>query len=194
MGRINKGGVKLGKIGKFLNQWGYYILAVFCIGTILLSAAWTNGQRALEIPGAQALADESQHLGEQEETKPALIRPIEGKILRSFSWEPVFFQELGLWQAHPGLDFSAQPGEIVCAMKEGSIRVASQGLFIDCPDGSMLFYRGIQSLSVLDGQKIKAGTPLGLAGAGVSFEGENHICVQLWQAGTWTDFSDAFSQ
>ena len=182
------------KIGKFLNQWGYYILAILCIGAILLSAVWTNGQRNREIPETQVLADESQRLDEKEETSPALFRPTEGAIVRSFSWEPLYFEQLGLWQAHPGLDFWAQPGDNVYAMKEGSVRLAENGLCIDCPDGSILFYRGIQEVSVKEGQRVKAGETLGQAGGGVPFEGDNQICVQLFHAGAWVDFSGAFSQ
>ena len=169
-------------------------MAVLCIGAIFLSAAWTNGQRAREVPGAQVLADESQRLGEKEEILMAFCRPAEGEILRTFSRAPVYFEQRGLWQAHPGLDFVAQTGERVYAMKDGCVRLEERGLSIDCPDGSKMFYRGIGTLSVTDGQNVSAGDVLGLAGNGVPFEGENHICVQLWQAGDWMDFSKALGQ
>ena len=179
------------KIGKFLDRWGYYILALLCSGAILLSALWTNQQRAQAIPDAQALADESQRLMDMETKENGLLGPAPGQILRPFSSRPIFFEGLNIWQPHEAIDFSAAPGEPIYALADGKVALEERRLCIYHEDGRISLYRGLQSVEVQAGEQVKAGDVLGTAGGRIPFEGNGgHVCIQILKDGAAMDFSD----
>ena len=80
------------KLGRLLERWGYYGLALLCAAVILLSALWTREQ-PLSPPASQALSDGSQRLSQAVSPAPsrgALCRPTAGALLRGYSETPVF--------------------------------------------------------------------------------------------------------
>ena len=176
----------LKKFRRGFDAWGHYLLALLCAGVILLSAVWTREQRAEENAGHQASSDQSQRLSQvtvpsQEE---AYGRPTKGEILRSFSKEPVYFPNPRLWSVHSAVDFGAEEGEKVYAMRAGTV--------ISCGDGCVrlrhenrveILYRGLKKIDVSPGQSVRKGGVLGLAGCHVPFEGDGHICVALFENG-----------
>ena len=179
----------------FLDRWGYYLLAMLCIAVILLSAMWTNQQRSLERPQAQALADESQRLEEAKQAPKDFHWPVSNEILRPFSQIPLYFEAVLLWQAHPAIDFSAQEGDPVFAMEDGRAAVEEDALCLVHADGRISRYRGLASLLVKEGQQIRRGEMLGLAGGRVAFEGNGgHICVQVLDGGKAVDFASELAK
>ena len=165
-----------------MDRWGYYALALLCAAVILLSALWTREEdRRRDGPDAQALMDGGQRLSEvtpPPET-PALVRPAAGKAIRGFSESAVFFEETGVWQCHPGVDFAAEAGEAVLAMEAGTVQVLGDEVRLDHGGGVQSRYRGLRSIRVKTGQRVRAGDALGEAGGRVPFEGAGHVCVSL---------------
>lgn len=175
----------LQKIKRGMENWGHYLLALLCAGVILLSAVWTRQQQDLENAGQAALSDQGQRLAQVMETPaPAVFsRPAAGSVLRGFSEVPVFFPETGVWRTHPGLDFAAAVGETVRALAAGTVVSCGEETRIDHGDGIESLYRGILESKVNPGQRVRAGDAIGKAGASVSFEGQGHVCVTLFQDG-----------
>ena len=174
----------------FWDRWGYYVLAVFCVAVILLSAGWTNRQRLEEKQGIQAAADESQRLSEAQER--IWQRPVAGEILRSFSEKPLFFEKTGLWQVHLGADFAAEEGEMVFAIGEGVVELAEGKICIDHGEGWQSEYAGLVWAEVKNGQRVKAGEVLGTAGGDIPWEGKNHVCIRVKREGEYVDFPALF--
>lgn len=174
----------------FWDRWGYYLLAIFCAAVILLSAGWTNAQRQEEKQGVQAAADESQRLAEAQER--IWQRPVPGAILRPFSEKPLFFGETGLWQAHLGVDFAAEEGEMVWAMGEGVVTLEEGNICIDHGEGWQSEYAGLARVEVQEGKKVKAGDALGRAGENIPWEGKNHVCIRVKREGEYVDFPALF--
>jgi len=178
------------QVKKFLDCWGYYFLALLCAAVILLSALWTNQQRIQSQENAQALADESQRLQQAQQEESGLLWPTDGTILRPFSQAPVYEETFHLWQAHRGIDFSAKAEAAVYAMAPGRIALAEETVCIDHGGESRSLYRGLAKISVQEGQYVKAGDILGVAGKHIPFEGDQiHICVQMIQENKSIDFS-----
>ena len=98
-----------GKISRFLEKWGHYLLAALCAAVILLSGLWT---RALSTRDAEALHDTAQRLADVTVPPAAFIplRPCAGAVLRPFSTAPLFFPAVGVWQIHPGGGFCGGGG------------------------------------------------------------------------------------
>lgn len=175
------------KITEVLEKWGYYLLAVLCVGVILLSMVWTKKQDAAFSPDAQALSDESQRLSSvsPEPTKDPVYLPPCG-ILRGYAEEAVYFPETEVWQRHPGTDFDIPAGETVYALRGGTVRLSGEEILVEHGNESER-YRGVRELTVQDGQRIAAGDPIGLSGAEIPFEGCNHICVVFYRDGVPRD-------
>lgn len=169
------------KLGRLLERWGYYGLALLCAAVILLSALWTREQ-PLSPPASQALSDGSQRLSQAVSPAPSpgmLCRPTAGALLRGYSETPVFFPALSLWQAHPALDFSAEPGAPVYALAAGTLAANAEGVCVRHEDGGESLYRGVALAEKAPGQQVKAGERIGTATGSVPFEGAGHICVKL---------------
>ncbi len=176
-----------------MEKWGHYLLALLCAGVILLSAVWTRRQDA-ENAGQTALSDQGQRLSQALETpEPApLVRPAAGAVARGFSSVPVFFPKTGVWMAHSGLDFAAEPGEKVFALAAGTVVSCEGGIRVDHGDGSESLYRGVQESGVRPGQRVRAGETLGTAGGAVLYEGEGHVCVILYKDGVPVPFGNGW--
>ena len=175
----------LKKIRRGMERWGHYLLALLCAGVILLSAVWTRQQQAKENADQMALSDQGERLAQAMQTPEpaAYVRPAAGAVIRHYSESPVFFQERGVWMAHPGLDFAAEAGETVYALTAGTVLSCDNGVRIDHEYGLESLYRGILECKVRPEQKVRAGEALGTAGASVPFEGLGHVCVTLFQDG-----------
>lgn len=174
---------------KWMDVWGYYLLAVMCVGVILFSAVWTRHARTGEAPGTQVLSDGAQHLAEvtPAPAAPPACRPAEGAVLRGFSETPVYFPETGLWRVHRAVDYAASPGDPVRALMRGTVALAGDAVRVQHGDGSVSLYRGLDSVDVREGQTVQAGETLGHAGRRVPFEGGGCVCVSLLLNGEAVD-------
>ena len=173
---------------KWMEAWGAYLLAALCLGVIVFSALWT-GPRNAAPPGAQALSDGSQRLADvtPAPTAPPYAKPCGGSVARGFSQDVQYFEQTGLWQAHPGVDYAAAPGDAVYAMADGTARLAPAGVEIDHGNGLQSLYRGLAEIRVKEGQRVRRGDVIGLAGGFVPFEGDGFVCVSLYKDGKAVD-------
>ena len=174
------------KIGLLFQKWGHYLLALLCAGVILLSALWTRQQQLLEIADAQVLADDSQRLSDAASPPPSLAPALptkNGRVLRLYSEVPLYFPAYGLWRVHPGVDYEAAAGEMIFAIRSGSVQIEDDGLYLLHEDGRRTCSRGLAKLTVAPGQRVKAGEQVGPAGAEVYLEGRGHVCIICYQDG-----------
>lgn len=121
------------RIGLLFQKWGHYLLALLCAGVILLSALWTRQQQLLEIADAQVLADDSQRLSDAASPPPSLAPALptkNGRVLRLYSEVPLYFPAYGLWRVHPGVDYEAAVGEMIFAIRSGSVQIEDDGLYL----------------------------------------------------------------
>lgn len=178
------------RIGRILDRWGYYLLAVLCAAVIILSALWTRSWQREESRNAEALSDASERLAERTTAPTAmpLIRPLGGEILRGYSGAPVYDPALRVWMIHPALDFAAEEGDKVLAMADGTAEAWADGVAIDHGGGRRSVYRGLREIAVQPGQRVSAGAVIGTAGGRVPFEGEGRVCVMLFQGDRPLDF------
>ena len=180
----------LKKVGKGMEKWGHYLLALLCAGVILISARWTREEKTAEIENQMALADQSQRMADSEPTSMPIIwqRPVLGQITREYSEEPVFFPETGIWKSHPCIDFSAEAGERIQAMSAGTVLECGTALLIEHEDGYISSYQGMKEYAVREGQRVKAGETLGTMGERVPYEGGGHVCVRVLKDGVPIEF------
>ena len=178
-----------GKISRFLEKWGHYLLAALCAAVILLSGLWT---RALSTRDAEALHDTAQRLADVTVPPAAFIplRPCAGTVLRPFSTAPLFFPAVGVWQIHPGVDFAADEGEEIFAVGDGAVAAVAPFLRIDHGNGYVSEYRGLRETPLRPGQAVRAGQAVGTAGAAVPYEGAGHVCVRLTKQEEAVGFGD----
>ena len=171
----------LKRTGRFLEARGHYLLAAVCVLVILLSGLSARAGRERERADAQALSDTAQRLADVTDAPEGFLplRPCGGEVIRGYSEAPVFFPGLGLWQAHPAVDFAAPPGERILAAGDGRVESAGETLRIDHGNGYATEYRGLETIAVREGQRVRAGQEIGTAGDGVPFEGDGHVCVRL---------------
>ena len=117
------------------------------------------------------------------------VRPVSGKVIRSFSAQPVFWQALDCWQAHPALDLAAEPGETAVCMRDGTVISCLRDdlwgwhVAIRQTDGSVCTYSGLSCALVQAGQNVTRGQALGDVMALIPAEGElgAHLHLALRQ-------------
>ena len=150
-----------------LEKWGHYPLAALCAAVILLSAVWTKGQPLPNAPNTLALRDQSQRLADAaQEDALALVRPLDGTVLRPCSDLPVFLPQPGLWQTLPGMDFAAAPGDPVRAMAAGTVRPGVNSVTVDHGDGRESRYENVSPAAYRPGQTVRAGDVIASAAGG----------------------------
>lgn len=178
-----------------MKAWGHYLLALLCAATVLLSAVWTREQKAGE-QADEALLDQSQRLAQaaEEAQPPSLLKPAAGPVVCPYSENPVFFGETGVWQTHRAVDFSASPGDKVCAMAAGTVMACGENeVTLDHGDGWTSRCRGLAKIAVSVGQRVRAGDALGTAGASVPFEGSARVCVSFYKDENPVTFGEAWT-
>jgi len=185
----------LKKTGRFLEQWGYYLLALLCAGVIIASGLWMGKAHPPEEINAPAAADQSQGLGaaREEATQgieavPVLCPPVPGGIERGFTEAPIWDAAIGLWYSHPALDFLAEPGQAVLAMADGRAEVDGDALRIHHMNGDCTVYRGLSSILAADGMYVRAGEQVGFSGGYTGLEGRR-LCIRYECQGRAIDFS-----
>lgn len=185
----------LKKIGRGMEKWGHYLLAMLCAGVIALSAVWTREQQAGETADQAALSDQSQRMAQVTQEPDVFVRPLSGAVIGAYSETPVFFLETGVWQSHPALDFFAEEGDRVFALAAGTVTACGEGeVRITHGNGRESLYRGIKEIAVRPGQQVKAGAALGTAGERVPYEGAGRVCVMLLQDQVPCEFGQAWTQ
>ncbi|MBR1584086.1 MAG: M23 family metallopeptidase [Clostridia bacterium] len=169
-------------IKKWMDAWGYYLLAALCVGVIVFSAVWTRSAFTPAAPDAAALSDESQRLAAvtPSPAPPSCHAPADGAILRHFSAAPVYFSDTGLWCVHPAVDYAASPGDPIYAVMAGTVTEHPEGVAVSHENGLVSVYWGIDVCLVEPGAPVRAGDIIARASANVPFEGTGHVCVSLY--------------
>lgn len=117
-------------------------------------------------------------------------RPTESNgITQPFGANPEFYARLGL-PGHEGIDFAAAAGSKVFAVASGTVeQVDAEGsghygisVRIRHRDGYETFYAHLQSATVTEGQRVRAGQSIGQVGMTGSSNGP-HLHLTLKQAG-----------
>lgn len=127
---------------------------------------------------------------------PVYVRPVSGAVLTPFSGDTLLFQPtMGDWRVHPGTDFSAEAGETVLALTDGTVQqVAEDGLYgtvvtLVHDNGLTSSYCGLNDVRVQEGQAVSAGEALGVCAETIPAESElgTHVHVQAAQNDTPID-------
>ncbi len=101
----------------------------------------------------------------------SLKKPVDGKIINSFSGdELVFFASMNLWATHNGVDIQAEKDASVIAALSGTVQdvyanEAEGGvIMIEHSDKVVTVYQGLGEMSVNKGDKVNAGQQIGKIG------------------------------
>jgi murein DD-endopeptidase MepM/ murein hydrolase activator NlpD len=101
----------------------------------------------------------------------SLKKPVDGKIINSFSGdELVFFASMNLWATHNGVDIQAEKDTPVVAALSGTVQEvyaneAEGGVItIEHSDKVITVYQGLGEMSVNKGDKVNAGQQIGKIG------------------------------
>ena len=108
-------------------------------------------------------------------TEPAAsiyVWPVEGEIIRDFSLEVLAYDEtMGDWRTHCGLDISAQPGDEVCAVSDGTVEAVYDDdlmgttVVIDHGEGVKSIYSNLEVGPIAEtGDSVKTGDVIGVVG------------------------------
>ncbi len=104
--------------------------------------------------------------------KGEFTTPTGGKVIKDFSnGEMVKSNTMGDWRVHNGIDFSAEEGEQVVAVQNGTITAIDKdtlwgvSIEITCPGNLMVTYFGLQdNVNVKKGDTVTKGDIIGVAG------------------------------
>lgn len=174
------------KLRGFWARRGFYLLAAACIALIALAAVYARGRlfpaappRAAQVEavreasGDAAPAPSAGALPTPAATPaPALGWPVSGReILRDYAGEPVWFEPLGVFETHPGVDIRAAEGEAVLAAADGLVWAAGydpqRGYMVETRDGDLVVRYGNlrKGPAVRVGERVRKGQRIGWAGA-----------------------------
>ena len=110
---------------------------------------------------------------------PVYVRPVSGAVLTPFSGDTLLFQPtMGDWRVHAGTDFSAEAGETVLALTDGTVQQIAEH-----NNGLTSSYCGMDDVRVQEGQVVSAGEALGVCADSIPAESAlgTHVHVQVTQ-------------
>ena len=173
-----------GTLRLFWKKWGFYLLAALCL--LLIAGAAIYGRAKLfGAPQVAAGYDRAAEVAAQVTAAPvasaaptpaltiapALGWPVSGReILRDYAETPVWFQPLGLYETHPGVDIRAEVGEDVLAAADGFVTRAEYdpqlGYLVETEaDGLVARYGNLsKALPVSAGDWVRRGQKIGSVG------------------------------
>ena len=173
-----------GTLRLFWKKWGFYLLAALCL--LLIAGAAIYGRAKLfGAPQVAAGYDRAAEVAAQMTAAPvasaaptpaltiapALGWPVSGReILRDYAETPVWFQPLGLYETHPGVDIRAEVGEDVLAAADGFVTRAEYdpqlGYLVEAEaDGLVARYGNLsKTLPVSAGDWVRRGQKIGSVG------------------------------
>lgn len=170
------------KIQAFFRVTGHYWLAVVCVAVVLLSALWTRDEQRLSAMEAPAHADGAQRLASVTASPVPvwMAPPAAGKMQQAFSEDAVYFPAFRCYTLHPSTDFFAEKGDKVFAAFDGTVSMEGEEVWLQSGE-FFLRYRGLVPEKSKAGHAVKKGSVLGEAAGYVAYEGENIVCVTLYQ-------------
>ena len=165
-------------------KWGYYLLTALCL-LLIAGAAIYGRARLFEAPQVAAGYDRAAEAAalvtpapapsaaptSALTVAPALGWPVSGReILRDYAEAPVWFQPLGLYETHPGVDIRAEAGEAVLAAADGVVVRAEYdpqlGYLVETEaDGLVARYGNLsKEMPVSAGDRVRRGQKIGSVG------------------------------
>lgn len=194
---------------RFFRKRGFYALTALCLILVAGAAIYARGRivspraEAGRAPAAEAAAVATARPDEAGVPAPAtptptpapLKWPVTGReILRGYSEEPVWFESMGLFETHPGVDISAQLGEEVLAAADGVVSFAGfdsqRGYMVETEgEGGLIVRYGnlAKPLIVSPGDRLRRGQPLGSIGASAPSAGVTgpFLHFEAFRGGSW---------
>ncbi len=124
-----------------------------------------------------------------------LRKPVDGKIINSFSGdELVFYASLNVWATHNGVDIQADNGASVLAALSGTVSQAYTNeadggvVIISHSDKSETIYSGLGELMVTEGDKVNGGDVIGKLGElPKELDLPSHLHFEYKVDGKWKD-------
>ena len=123
------------------------------------------------------------------------VSPVNGKVLEEFSKTQVYYESIGEWRTHNGIDLSCNVGDSVSAAGDGVIIEHTQdslgyGIKIDHGDNLITAYSNLQeNLNVNIGDSVKKGDVIGYAGQSAlsDMADDMHIHFEVIENGEFKD-------
>lgn len=112
-----------------------------------------------------------------------LLPPTDGAVVRGFSDLPTDTGLDGWYLPHDGVDFSAQNGQEVCAPMAGTVAFCGKNAVQIHAQDRIVFLSGLGTLMCTQGQQVRAGDVIALAGTGAC-EG---VHLSMLEAGKLVD-------
>jgi murein DD-endopeptidase MepM/ murein hydrolase activator NlpD len=174
------------KLKRFWSRRGFYVLTALCLALIAAAAVYgrarlfpvapaapaRQGGAAREASGDVAPALTAAPPAPTEAPAPALSWPVAGReILRGYAGEPAWFEPLGLYEVHPGVDIRAEKGEGVFAAADGTVAAAAYeaqlGYMVETSEGGLVLRYGNLDgpAAVRVGERVHRGRQIGRVGA-----------------------------
>ncbi len=193
---------------RFWARWGFYVLTAVCL--VLIAGAAVYARRRVASPsGASGLAaspavpaailataqPEAAVVAPAGTPAPALLWPVSGRVvLRDNQDQPIWFEPLGLYETHPGVDIAAAQGETVLAAADGVVARAGfdpqRGYMVetDGEGGLVLRYGNLsKDYQVSPGDRVRRGQEIGKVGASAPSAGVMgpFLHFEAFRGGTW---------
>jgi murein DD-endopeptidase MepM/ murein hydrolase activator NlpD len=174
----------MGAFEKFWARRGFYVLTALCLALVAGAAVYLRGRVAQpagdsgRAPAAAAVAvataePEPAFTPAPTSTPAPLGWPVTGRtILRGYSAAPVWYEPLGLYETHPGVDIASQLGEQVTAAADGTVAFAGfdpqRGYMVEISSADKLTTRYgnlSKDFQVSAGDRVRKGQAIGFVGA-----------------------------
>ncbi len=134
---------------------------------------------------------------------PIYVRPIKGTVAMPFSGDELVYQAvLGDWRTHNGTDYTANAGDRVYAITDGTVEdIYEDALFGECvvlqhPNDLETLYMGLhETVKVHVGDTVNAGDVLGTVSSANQTEGAAgvHLHIEALQNGARIDPESLFT-
>ncbi len=154
-----------------------------------------NAPASDETPVGEAIVDITDEL-EALYYEQAIMMPVNGEIVNSYSGGELVKSPGGVWRTHDGIDIAAEEGTSVKAMTSGTVtQVYDDPLWGTCvviDHGNTMsgFYFGLSAApAVAEGQTVNAGDVIGTVGSTADIESDlgSHIHFALKYQEQWID-------
>lgn len=122
--------------------------------------------------------------------------PVSGTILRAYDAQTsVYWEAIGAWQVHTGLDIAAAAGEAVTASMDGIVEEASVDALwgwrvcLRHEDGRLTCYAGLENCIVQPGMRMRRGETIGTLMQRIPCEAEmgTHLHFEMIRDGKYQD-------
>lgn len=121
--------------------------------------------------------------------------PMPGAVIKEYSGtELVYCSTMGDWRVHRGIDIAGEKGSKVCSAADGTVTYVTEDplygktVAITHSDGSILYYSGLDTVSVKRDDRVKRGDKIGTLGD-IPCESSDsaHLHLEMVRGGKYVD-------